>query len=212
MDIVLFGIQGSGKGTLGKAIAEKYNFRIFETGYELRKISHEDSELGHKIKNIITAGHLVPNEIVMAIVENFLQHTPQSEKILFDGIPRQTEQSEKFDTIMNKFQRIFKGILIDVPKKVAEQRLSMRRICKVCKAVYPAFYKENSCKKCSGTLVTRSDDNTESIHRRIATFFEETLPVIDSYEKQQKIIRMNGDVSIEEAQKKIFEIIEKKLL
>ncbi|MBI4231908.1 nucleoside monophosphate kinase, partial [Candidatus Peregrinibacteria bacterium] len=85
MDLILFGIQGSGKGTQGKILAERYGLKIFETGGALRALAQEDSELARKVKSIIEAGHLVPNEVVMEIVEDFMNKQEASSPILFDG-------------------------------------------------------------------------------------------------------------------------------
>lgn len=209
MDIVLFGIQGSGKGTLGKLVAEKYGYSIFETGGELRKLSKEESPLGKKVKSIIEAGHLVPTEVVMEIVENFMQNLPAGTEALIDGIPRKIDQAEAFDTLMKKLNRNFKGILIEVSKDAALKRLSTRRICEKCKAVYPANYTKDNCEKCGGNLITRSDDNPESIKTRLQAFFDETMPVIERYKTANKMISMNGEISIEEARDQIFEVISK---
>lgn len=209
MDIVLFGIQGSGKGTLGKAVTEKFGYRLFETGSELRKLSKDPSPLGQKVKSIVEAGHLVPNEVVMEIIENFMKQVKAEDKVLFDGIPRKLDQADSFEALMKKFGRDFTGILIDVPKEVAIRRLSNRRICPKCKNVYPASYTQADCEKCGEKLITRSDDNPESIKVRVDAFFQETMPVITRYQEQDRMITMNGDLSIEEAQKEIFRIIEK---
>lgn len=209
MDIVLFGIQGSGKGTLGKLIAQKYGFEIFETGSELRKLSQENSELARKVREIVEAGKLVPNEVVMDIIENFMKHLPPNKDVLFDGIPRKMEQAETFNALMKKLNRNFMGILMEVPEDVAVKRLTTRRLCQKCKTVYPATYNKASCEKCGGDLVTRSDDNPESIKTRLSAFYEETVPVIKNYELSGKMVTMNGDQSIESAQKDIFQIIDK---
>lgn len=208
MDIVLFGIQGSGKGTLGKLISEKFGYQIFETGSALRKLSQQDSELAKKVKSIIEAGHLVPDEVVMDIIANFMQQIPANTQVLFDGIPRKIGQAESFDALMKNLGRNFTGILIDVPKEVVLKRLSSRRICENCKTVYPAAYDKNNCEKCGGKLVTRSDDNPESIRTRIDAFYKETMPVLNHYEQAGKMIKMDGNKSIETAKEEIFKIIE----
>ncbi|MCC7196641.1 nucleoside monophosphate kinase [Candidatus Peregrinibacteria bacterium] len=209
MDIVLFGIQGSGKGTLSKIIAEKYGFVIFETGSELRKLSSEDTELARKVKSIVESGKLVPNEIVMDIIENFMHHLPNGKAVLFDGIPRKMEQAETFDALMERNGRKFTGILINVPESTALRRLTTRRLCENCKTVYPADYTKDNCEKCGGKLVTRSDDNPESIKTRIAAFNEETMPVIEKYKKENLMVTMNGDQPIDTAAKEILEVVAK---
>ena len=211
MDIVVFGIQGSGKGTLGKLVAEKYGLVVFETGGELRKLSAEDSQLGRKVKSIVEAGHLVPNEVVMDIIENFMNKLASGKNVLFDGIPRKIEQAETFDALLKKLGRDMLGILIEVPEQTVMKRLTSRRLCEKCKTVYPAAYEKDTCEKCGGKLINRSDDNPESIKTRIKAYYDETMPVIDHYKKQNKMLTMNGDLSIDDAAIEIFKLLNGKL-
>jgi len=211
VDIVLFGIQGSGKGTLGIAVAKKYGFVLFETGGELRKLSQEDSDLARKVKSIVEAGHLVPNDVVMDIIENFMKKLPAGKNVLFDGIPRKMEQAETFDALMNKLGRDMLGVLIDVPEEVVMKRLMSRRLCEKCKTVYPAAYTKATCEKCGGKLVPRSDDNPESIKTRISAYYAETTPVIDHYKKMNKMLTMDGNMSIDDATKEIFKLLDTQL-
>lgn len=196
---------------MGKAVATKYGLQIFETGGELRKLSSEDSELAHKVKAIVEAGHLVPNEVVMEIVENFMKYLPSGVNVLFDGIPRKMEQAKSFDALMKKHGRDMLGVLIDVPKDVVMKRLIGRRICADCKTVYPAAYTKENCEKCGNTLTTRSDDNPESIKTRLEAYENETTPVIEHYKKQNKMLVMNGDLSMEGAEKEILKLLDTKL-
>lgn len=209
MDLVLFGIQGSGKGTLGKFLAQEYGLEVFETGSELRKLSSENSALGQKVKSIVEAGHLVPNEVVMDIIENFMAHLPAGKNVLFDGIPRKMEQAQTFEALMKKLGRDFMGLFLEISEELAMKRLTTRRICKVCKTVYPAVYTKTTCEKCGGELGTRSDDNPESIKTRLKAYFDETLPVIEHYKKEQKMITINGEQSIEEVNQAANQVLEK---
>jgi len=204
VDIVLFGIQGSGKGTQGKKIAEKYGMKIFETGAELRKLSKEDSPLGMKIKAIINAGYLVPTEVVMEIIENFLKDVQADEVVLFDGIPRSEEQMEAFNALMARTGRAFKGILINIPKEMAMDRLLSRQICSGCKAVFPASFTGDACTKCGGELTKRADDNEASIKTRLAAFENETLPVIEKYKANAQMIDIDGTGAIEDVTELVF--------
>ncbi len=197
MDLVLFGIQGSGKGTLAKRIAEKHGFIVFEMGGELRKLSQQNSPLGQKVKSIIEAGHLVPDEVVMDIIENFMKDLPSGKNIIFDGIPRKMGQAIAFENLMQRLNRSYIGILVDVPKEVAIKRLSTRRICVGCKTVFPGSYSKENCEKCGGKLTVRSDDNPASIRTRIDGYFNETISVIERYKKSHKMITINGDQSMD---------------
>jgi len=207
MDIILFGIQGSGKGTLGKAVAEKYDYAYFETGGELRRLAAEESELGKKVKAIIDAGHLVDNDTVFEIVDSFLDKNTDK-PVIFDGFPRELNQAKKLEVIMKKHQKDFRCILVDIPEQTALNRITTRRICENCKTVYAADYKEENCSKCQGRLITRKDDNPESIRTRIEAYYRETLPVIEMFAREGKMIKMDGTSPIPEAQNSMFKIIE----
>lgn len=204
MDYVLFGIQGSGKGTHGKKLAEKLGAAYFETGGELRRLAAENSALGKKVKAIIEAGHLVPNEVVMEIVENFVKRE-SGRPIIFDGIPRNKEQNDSLEALLKKMGRAYTGIHFELPREEAEQRLLQRRICVNCKGVYPANYpKEKGCEKCGGELKTRADDNAESIRTRFDIFYKETSPVIGDWKSRGKMINVNGAGTIEKVEKELF--------
>lgn len=204
MDYILFGIQGSGKGTQGKILAAKTGAAYFETGGELRRLATEESPLGKKVKSIITAGHLVPNEVVMEIVENFIKKSAHGRPIIFDGIPRNKEQNETLENLLKKLGREYTGIYFELSREEALNRLVTRRICSKCKEVYPAFYKNPVCGKCDGELVTRADDNADSIKTRIDIFYKETLPIIENWEKREKIIKIDASPAIEEITKNLL--------
>ncbi|MBI5152209.1 nucleoside monophosphate kinase [Candidatus Peregrinibacteria bacterium] len=208
MDFVLFGIQGSGKGTQSKFLAEKYNLSVFETGAALRVVAQENSDLSRKVKEIIETGHLVPTEIVMEIIENFIEHAPKEQSLLFDGIPRSIEQAEAFDALMKKHNRDFAGIYFNLPKEEAMRRLTTRRICSKCKTVYPAAYAENTCSNCGNELVTRTDDNAASIENRLNAYNKETIPIIKKYAKQNLIIEVDAKPSIEKVTENMLEKVE----
>ncbi len=207
MDLVLFGMQGSGKGTQAAFIAERCGLEIFETGAELRRLAAENSDLGRKVNSIITAGHLVPTEVVMEIISNFLRQLPAGKAALFDGIPRSKDQQEAFDALMKKEGHDFLGLLIELSEKEALHRLTTRRVCSKCKAVYPAFYDKDKCEACRGELEIRHDDTPEAIRVRIDTFLEKTAPVIENYKIQGKMLVVDGEKSIEDVTKDIMEVL-----
>lgn len=186
VDIVFFGIQGSGKGTQVKKLAAELGFVIFEAGGELRKMAASGSELGNTVKEYIDNGKLVPHEIIMRVVrESTLAH-PKQHKIIFDGVPRDLHQMWDFDAIMKELGREFMGIHLLLDVDTGLQRVLGRAV------------KEG-----------RADDaNEEIIKRRMQTFFDKTMPVIDEYKKQEKITEIDGAQSEEE----VYHALKKKVL
>lgn len=176
MDLVFFGIQGSGKGTQAKKLAQEFGYDIFEAGGELRKIAASGSELGKTVKSYIDLGHLVPHEIIMQVVKEAVAARPKATKILFDGIPRDEEQMKDFDAIMNAAGRDFRCIHFLLSIEEAKNRILGRA-------------------KAEG----RADDaNTEIIERRMKTFTDKTLPVIEHYKKAGKVSELSAAESVEE--------------
>ena len=194
MDLILFGMQGAGKGTVGKSIAEKFNLKIFETGGALRVLASEESPLGQKVKSIIEAGHLVPNEVVMEIVEDFINKLPPNTNVLFDGIPRSIEQAQSLNSLLQKLNRPATPVLVEIKEETALARLTTRKICSKCKKVFPANYTSETCDACQGELTTRADDNPEAIRTRLQAFKNETAPAIATYEN---LIKIDGEPTIE---------------
>lgn len=206
-DYILFGIQGAGKGTQGKILAEEIGAAYFEMGGELRKLAREDSELGQKVKSIIEAGHLVPHEVVMEIVASFATKAGKDQPIIFDGIPRDEIQDSSFRGLMEALGRDYSGVYFEIPREEAEKRLLTRRVCENCKAVYPALFNGEKCSACGGKLVTRADDNADAIRTRIEIFYKETLPLIETWKSLNKMISVNGIGSIEEVTRELFQKI-----
>ena len=204
MDYVLFGIQGSGKGTQGKILAQSLKAAYFEMGGELRHLAQKPSELGKKVKNIIEAGNLVPADVVLEIIENFVRHSGKMAAVIWDGIPRNKDQNDRFEALLEKLGRKYKGIYFELSREEAKNRLLQRRICSQCKTVFPAVYKNNSCEKCRGKLITRTDDNAESIRRRLELFFQETLPVVSAWRAADRLITVSAAGSIEAVTQELF--------
>lgn len=197
MDLIFFGMQGAGKGTLGKAVCEKYKMQLFETGAELRKLASSGTPLGLKIKSIIDAGQLVSNEVVMEIVENFLEHNTSDSPILFDGIPRKLEQAKTLNTLLKKYNRVYKAVLIEIKRATALKRLTTRRIDPITKKVYPADYPSNISED-GNELITREDDNPSAIETRLKLFEEETMPVLELYKDNLLLIDGEPEITIVE--------------
>jgi len=208
MDLILFGMQGAGKGTVGKELATRYNLKPFEMGGELRRLAQESSELGQKVKGIIESGQLVSDDVVMEIVENFIKSLAAGENVLFDGIPRKVDQAKMLKDLLTKFTRNFTAVLVDIKKETALKRLTTRRICEKCKEVYPEAYKEPTCSKegCGGNLVVRADDNTAAIETRLNVYEQETVPAIEMF--SANLIKIDGEPAIDQVRETAFQTLD----
>ena len=210
-DIILFGMQGSGKGTQARILAEKFGHKIFETGGQLRKLAAEDSPLGKKVREITTAGKLVDNEIVMQIVANFLQNLPENENAIFDGIPRSESQRASLEAEFANAGRKPLAIYIKISRDEALTRLLGRKTCAGCGKIFGA--KDNSdslekCPTCGGELKTRADDTAEAIATRLDVYENETVPAIEKYRDEKRLIEVDGTQSVEEVTAEIAAKIE----
>lgn len=176
MDIVLFGIQGSGKGTQAKFLASALGYDIFETGAELRQIASSGTELGNHLKSYIDRGELAPHEIVLQVVKQAILTRPLNQNIIFDGIPRDLQQKEDFDSIMTELSRPFRCVRLVVNEEMAIQRIVQR-----------------------ATEQGRADDrNEEFIRRRIQIFHQKTVPAIEAYAAAGNMIEVDGEGSVDE--------------
>lgn len=193
-NLILLAVQGAGKGTLAKALKEKYGYAHISMGDILRERASVGDELGNKIKDMIDNGIFVPNDIIYQAVEYKINQPECDNGYILDGFPRNLEQAEGYDKILSKLGKDI-GIVINltIPNELLKQRIIGRRMCKDCGAIYNIYsdtmkpQKEGICDKCNGQLYQRADDNEEAMKTRVKTYFKVTEPVIDYY-KQKGII------------------------
>lgn len=206
-DLLFFGIQGSGKGTQGELLASKYNFRIFEMGSRLREIAQQDSALGEEVR-VINKGMMVSDTIVFDIVKDFLLTLTEKDRVIFDGLPRTVEQYNHLKIILQEHNRDYTGVLIEINKKHAVQRIVDRRLCPQCKRIFSVVNEVKECPKCFIPLVQREDDKDPlAIQKRIDGYLKLTHPVTTLLRKENKLIEINGEQEILE----VFYEMEKKL-
>jgi adenylate kinase len=208
MDLILFGIQGSGKGTQAKILAQKYNYKIFETGAELRSIAKSHSALGQKVKSIMEAGNLVDTSIIMEIVAEFIKQIPKEEAVIFDGIPRSLEQMEQFEILMTQLGRSPTGLNVKLSADDALERLLNRFICEGVDTTNNPLITEAECVALGGKIVRRNDDNKKAIQVRINAFVTETQPVINKYRKLKRLFEVEGNQTVETVSSEIMQMIE----
>lgn len=173
-DLILIGRQGSGKGTQGKILAAEYGYQIFETGGALRKMAQQDSNLGRQVKEITGRGDLVPNEVVMAIVREFLADLDPSTPVIFDGIPRSEVQRVSLESELEAAGREWQALEIRITNEEAVHRLLKR-----------------------AEIEGRADDNLTAIQKRLENFEEHTQPIVDIWEEAGKLVAVDGVGDIE---------------
>jgi len=191
---IIFGAPGSGKGTYAVRLQARLGVDVIAMGDIFREIMKEDTKLGKKVKGYVEKGLLVPDDIVIEVLEHRLAKIPKGKGFILDGYPRTLEQAETLEEIA----KIDVIILLMVPDWIIIERLSSRRICKNCGAVYNVrFLKpkvENVCDKCGGPLYQRSDDTPEVIKKRIQVYEEQTRPILQLFkEKNVPFVVANCD-------------------
>lgn len=195
MKLVMLGAPGAGKGTQAVKIAAELKIPHISTGDIFRKNLKEGTPVGLKAKAYIDKGQLVPDEVTCEIVKLRLEEKDCEGGFLLDGFPRNIFQAEALDKICS----IDKVVNLDVDLKALADRLTGRRVCDKCGESYHITTKKDSvCDKCGGSLYQRADDTLETVESRLKVYTESTQPLIEYYQKQGKLISVDGMKSIEE--------------
>jgi len=202
MKLVLLGAPGSGKGTQAQLLIDKFNIPQISTGDLLRAAVEAQTPLGRQAKTIMDAGQLVPNDLVFGLIRERLNNPDTINGFILDGFPRNVAQAEELDNLLNSLSMpIQKSILIEVDFDELMQRLTGRLTCEECNTVFNTFTNppslDEECDMCGGKLHHRSDDNEETISRRLRVYETQTRPVADYYAEQGKlsIIDGKGDIN-----------------
>lgn len=213
MRIVLLGAPGTGKGTQAKLLADKYKIPQISTGDLLRAAVTGGTELGRKAKATMDAGHLVPDEVVLGVIQERLSKPDAKEGFILDGFPRNIPQAQALDATLARLgQPLQLALLVDVDGEVLMKRLTGRRTCGQCGAIYNIYFSPSKssgkCDKCSGTLTHRSDDNEATVRNRLKVYEEQTSPLVSYYKAQGKLRTVRGVGSIADIFKNITDIVE----
>jgi adenylate kinase len=208
MRIVLLGAPGSGKGTQGKRLVERYGIPQVSTGDLLRSAVAAGSELGREAKSYMDAGQLVPDEVVLGMLRERLAEADADAGFILDGFPRNRAQAEALDGVLAELgQPLDVALLIDVEIDTLKKRLLGRLTCTSCGAVFNAYTNppktEGVCDHCGGELQHRTDDNEETISARLDVYDAQTKPLIEYYADRGELIRVSGLGEIDQ----IFDII-----
>ena len=205
MNIILLGAPGSGKGTMAQKLTSELKIPQISTGDIFRKNLKEETPLGLQIKDILSSGSLVPDEITIEIVKNRLTEPDCANGYILDGFPRSIVQAEALDT----FQNIHCAINLDVDKETVVKRLSGRRFCPDCNGTFhvSTITDATVCPVCGGTLIIRPDDSEATVRERLKVYEENTFPLIEYYAKRGKLVTVDGAGSVDEVYGRIIQVL-----
>lgn len=187
------GCPGAGKGTQSAKLQTQLGLVHISTGDVLRKEIASGSALGKEVSGIINQGNLVPDGLMISMLENIVKSTDKG--IIFDGFPRTVAQAEALDKMMQTLHReITHVIMIDLPEEEVVNRICSRRQCKQCGAIVRVDLKApaTQCTACGGELYTRADDTSERAKHRLEVYKKDTLPVKNYYQNSGKYTVVNG--------------------
>lgn len=213
-NIVLLAVQGAGKGTLAKELCRKYGYTHISTGDLLRERSKENDELGLQIKNLIDNGKFVSDNIILESIKDKITSNECKNGYILDGYPRNLEQAKAYDELLKELNMDI-GVVINltIPQEALYKRITGRRMCKDCGAIYNIYNEQmkpkhdNICDKCNGELYQRADDNEESMKVRIDTYYKVTAPLVDYYKEKNNLYEvdsMDFDKTVESVERIIL--------
>ena len=202
MNIVLLGIQGSGKGTLVLELEKHLDFSLISVGLLLREEIATGSELGKYISNIINSGNLLDTKTVLEVIDEKLKRTKDIN--IFDGFPRNKEQADALD----KIAKVDLVIYMNLPKEIAKERILNRLTCTKCGNVTSKLIEESTiCSKCGGKLDVRADDTPQAVEKRFEQYEKLTYPLLKKYQAETKVIELDATKSTTELLDIVLEVI-----
>lgn len=206
--IVLFGAPGSGKGTQGDLLEDKYGYKKISTGDLIRAEVKAGSNIGNKVKTIMEKGELVSDEIIIEMVKNRVKQDDITVGYTMDGFPRTLDQAIALSKIPVE-QEV--AVFLDVNENAVVERLVSRLTCKSCGAIFNIKNKppkqEGTCDECGGQLERRKDDNEETIRNRIAVYREQTEPAVKYYRENSTLYEVDADGTVNEIFSRLEEIV-----
>ena len=212
MKIILMGPPGVGKGSQAVLLAKKLNIPHISTGDMFRKHFKENTPLGILAKSYVNKGQLVPDSVTNDMVKERLNEEDCKNGFLLDGYPRNVDQCKFLDKILQEKQiKITAAIDIAANDEILIKRITGRRVCPKCGAVYHVDHnkpkKDDLCDLDDQTLIQRQDDQKETVENRLRVYTQETFPIINYYEKQGLVSKINGDQPIDTVTKQILKIL-----
>jgi adenylate kinase len=209
MYIIILGAPGAGKGTQADILSQEMNLPHIASGDLFRQALEERTKVGLLAKSYMDKGELVPDEIAIKLILERINQPDCVSGCLFDGFPRTLHQAKVLDkALKEQGKTIDKAIYIEVPNEELVKRLSGRWLCRTCQTPYHIINSPpktpGKCDKCGGKLYQRSDDREETVKDRLSIFFAQTVPILDYYKKQGKLIRVNGNLGMQGVTREII--------
>ena len=197
MNLILLGPPGAGKGTQAQMIVERYHIPQISTGDILRAAVKEGTSLGKQAKTFMDRGQLVPDEVVIGIIDERLRASDCKTGFILDGFPRTTPQAEALQAILTKIRKSVDHVInIEVDPEELVRRLTGRRTCNNCGGMFHILFhppkKEGVCDRCGGTLYQREDDGEETIRTRLKEYQKLTAPLIQYYQNKKLLRPIQG--------------------
>ena len=213
MRLVFFGAPGAGKGTQAQRLAAQEKIPQVSTGEILRESVKRGTPLGLRAKGYMDSGKLVPDEVVIGLVREKLTSPECARGYILDGFPRTVAQAEALDRMFKETGTpgLDHVISFEVPHEEIVRRLSGRRSCSTCQTVYHIEHdpptREGVCDKCGGVLAQRADDKPETVLARLKVFDQQTRPLVEYYQKQGLLRRVDATVSIDQVYKHLLAVV-----
>jgi len=215
MKLVMLGAPGTGKGTQGVRISKDLNIPNISTGDILRKAVSEETKLGIEAKQYMDQGKLVPDELIIGIVDERIREKDCENGFILDGFPRTVPQAQALDEILKATNDNIDFVLeLVVGREQLVKRLTSRRVCESCGKVYNVISNpppaDSKCEACGGNIIQRSDDSEETVVNRLKIYEEKTKPLKEYYTAQDKLKEFDGNGTVEDVERSIREFLEHK--
>jgi adenylate kinase len=211
VNIILFGPPGAGKGTQANNLAKSFNLNKISTGDLLRIEIKNKTKIGLENKSIVEKGSLVSDIVINSLIEKVFSNKDFSNRLIFDGYPRNLYQAKNLDLIVKKYKQKISCVLnLNVDKDIIVKRILGRELCSKCGLIFNKSFKPSSQQNhaCGDEfLIKRSDDNEEVILYRYQTYLEKTAPILDYYKKQNLLHEINGKAEIDQIYEEICTIL-----
>ncbi len=212
MNLILLGAPGAGKGSQAAHLVKKLQVPHVSTGDMLREARRSGTELGRKAAEYMDAGKLVPDEVVIGLVEERLSRPDAAKGFILDGFPRTVGQADALLALLDRMGRkVDHVLLLDVPEEVLVRRLSGRRSCPKCGRPYHVEFtppkRDGLCDDCGAELVWREDDRPEAVRQRLKVYEEQTAPLIDYFERKGLLRRVDGQGTVEEVLGRVLAVL-----